>query len=46
VWHEPGREFRAVPRAVQAIENNVSLANMDFDDFANAVDDDGIFRGF
>ena len=46
VWHEPGREFRAAPRAVQSIENNLSLANMDFAEFADAADDDGIFRGF
>ncbi|MDM8005703.1 MAG: hypothetical protein QUV05_06075 [Phycisphaerae bacterium] len=43
---EPGRTFRAVPRAVQAVENNLSIANMDFHEYAEAVDDDGIFRGF
>ena len=26
--------------------NNLSIANMDFDDFANSVDHDGVFRGF
>ena len=41
-----GREFRAVPAAVQSIENNLSLANMDFEEFAEAVDKDGVFRGF
>ena len=41
-----GREFRAVPSAVQSIENNLSLANMDFEEFAEAVDKDGVFRGF
>ena len=46
LWREPGREFRAVPAAVQAVENNLSIANMDFADFAGAVDEDGIFRGF
>ena len=46
LWHEPGREFRAVPAAAQAIENNLSIANMDFAEFAEAVDEDGIFRGF
>jgi len=29
-----------------SIENNLSGANMDFDEFANAVGDDGVFRGF
>lgn len=46
LWHEPGRDFRAVPAAVQAVENNLSIANMDFADFADAVAPDGIFRGF
>ena len=38
--------FRAVPSAIQSIENNLSIANMDFDEFAAAVDSDGVFRGF
>jgi hypothetical protein len=38
--------FRSTPRQVQAIENNLSIANMDFDDFADAADGDGVFRGF
>lgn len=46
LWHERGREFRAVPRQIQSIENNLSIANMDFDEFAESVDADGIFRGF
>ena len=46
LWREPGREFRAVPAAVQSIENNLSIANMDFAEFADAVDEDGIFHGF
>jgi hypothetical protein len=29
-----------------SVENNLSLANMDFEEFANAVDVDGLFRGF
>lgn len=46
LWREPGRELRAVPAAVQSVENNLSIANMDFAEFADAVDEDGIFRGF
>jgi hypothetical protein len=38
--------FRAIPAAIQSIENNLSIANMDFKDFAGAVNSDGIFRGF
>ena len=43
---EPGRSFRVVPAELPAVENNLSLANMDFYEFADAVDEDGIFRGF
>lgn len=43
---EPGRTFRVIPREMWGVENNLSLANMDFVDFAESVDDDGIFRGF
>jgi hypothetical protein len=35
-----------VPRQVQAIENNLSIANMDFFEFADSADADGVFRGF
>jgi len=38
--------IRVVPSALWSIENNLSLANMDFVDFAEAADRDGIFRGF
>lgn len=41
-----GREFRAIPSQIQAIENNLSIANMDFDEFAESLDEDGVFRGF
>lgn len=43
---EPGRTFRVIPPEMWAVENNLSLANMDFEEFADAVDNDGIFRGF
>ncbi|HSL31506.1 MAG TPA: hypothetical protein VK900_20050 [Anaerolineales bacterium] len=41
-----GNEFRAIPSQIQGIENNLSLANMDFEEFAEEVAEDGIFRGF
>jgi hypothetical protein len=44
--HEPGRWFRAVPAEMWNIENNLAIANMDFRDFANHADPDGVFRGF
>jgi hypothetical protein len=43
---EPGRSFRVVPSEMWSVENNLSIGNMDFDEFAEAVDADGIFRGF
>jgi hypothetical protein len=46
LYAERGRNFRAIPSQIQAIENNLSIANMDFFEFADSVDADGIFRGF
>lgn len=43
---ERGRTFRVIPSAAWGVENNLSLANLDFRDFADAVDPDGIFRDF
>lgn len=40
------KSFRAIPSSIQSIENNLSIANMDFEDFAAAVSEDGFFRGF
>lgn len=38
--------FRAIPSTVQSIENNLSIGNMSFEEFARAVDEDGVFRAF
>ncbi|WUQ83407.1 hypothetical protein OHA16_10740 [Kitasatospora purpeofusca] len=46
LWGEPGRSVRVVAAELWGIENNLSIANMDFDDFARAVDQDGVFRDF
>lgn len=43
---EIGRTFRVIPSQAWGVENNLRLANMDFSDFANSVDSDGVFRGF
>ena len=43
---EAGRTFRVIPSEAWGVENNLRLANMDFADFADAVDDGGVFRGF
>ena len=44
--HEPGRTFRVIPQEMWAVENNLSIANMDFFEFADNADADGVFRGF
>jgi len=46
LYEGSGREFRAVPSQIQAIENNLSIANMDFEEFAESADESGVFRGF
>lgn len=43
---DAGRSFRVVLEEAWGPENNLRLANMDFADFARAVDGDGVFRGF
>jgi len=45
-YHERGRMFRAIPSQIFGIQSNLSLANMDWEEFADNVDDDGVFRGF
>jgi len=46
LYTELGRTFRVIPAEMWGIENNLSIANMDFEEFADAVDSDGVFRGF
>jgi hypothetical protein len=38
--------FRCIPAEMWGVENNLNIANMDWEDFADEVDADGIFRGF
>jgi hypothetical protein len=42
----PKGSFRAIPSTVQSIENNLSIGNMSFEEFARTVDENGVFRGF
>ncbi|WP_205678694.1 DUF6924 domain-containing protein [Aquisphaera insulae] len=44
--HEPGRTFRVVASEMWGVENNLSLGNMDFAEFADAAVEDGVFRGW
>jgi hypothetical protein len=36
--------FRVTARCLWAVENNLSLANMDWEEFAASVDPDGVYR--
>jgi len=42
---KPGRSFRTTAAALAEVHDNLSTANMEFSEFADAVDSDGIFRG-
>jgi hypothetical protein len=42
----PESTFRATAVNLASIENNLSIANMGFEEFQDAADKDGIFRGF
>ena len=41
-----GRTFRCAVREFASIESNLAIANMDYHEFADHVDQDGVFRGF
>jgi hypothetical protein len=43
---EPGRTFRVPPRWYADVSANLTIANMDFAEFADATDEFGTFRGF
>ncbi|MFF5212310.1 DUF6924 domain-containing protein [Streptosporangium sp. NPDC000396] len=39
-------EMRVIPSELPAIHANLSIGNMDFGEFAESADTDGVFRGF
>ncbi|MER5601561.1 hypothetical protein [Streptomyces sp. NPDC002265] len=39
-------ELRVVVEELSAIENNISIGNMDWEEFVDAADEEGVFRGF
>ena len=41
-----GKTFRVIPSEAWSVENNLSLANMDYSEFLDSADPDGVFRGF
>lgn len=44
---EPERKpFRVIVSELWGVENNLNLANMEWSEFADSVDADGVFRGF
>ena len=45
-YEQPGRSFRVIPSEVWGVQNNLKLANMDWEDFSESTDPDGVFRGF
>jgi hypothetical protein len=38
--------FRCIPSELWSVDNNLNIANMDWDDFAGSTGEDGVFRGF
>ena len=46
LYDDPGRSFRCAASEIAFIESNLSIANMDFEEFADSVDGDGVYRGF
>lgn len=46
MYDEPGRTFRCAAVEIASIEANLSIANMAFEEFADSVGEDGIFRDF
>ncbi|MFE5908133.1 DUF6924 domain-containing protein [Streptomyces wedmorensis] len=44
--NEPGQTFRVPARWFPDVSANLSIANMDFAEFADAADESGTFRGF
>ena len=39
------RPFRCIPPELWAVENNLNIANIDWESFADEVDEDGVYRG-
>ncbi|PTH86856.1 hypothetical protein C9J60_21920 [Streptomyces sp. A244] len=46
LFTEPGRTFRVPVRRYPEMSANLSIANMDFAEYADAADASGTFRGF
>ena len=44
--HNKGMKFRTLPSEMWCVENNLSISNMDFENFIDQLDENGIYRGF
>jgi hypothetical protein len=40
-----GPPFRCIPPELWAVDNNLNIANMSWNDFADDLDEDGVYRG-
>ncbi len=45
LFTSPGQSFRIVASKLWSVENNLSIANLDFEDFMENVDKENIYRG-
>jgi hypothetical protein len=45
LYDEPGRSLRVAPVEVLEVHANLSLANVDFDEFVAMAEPDGVYRG-
>ncbi|MFB6614697.1 hypothetical protein ACFCV9_10870 [Streptomyces sp. NPDC056367] len=43
---EPPQHLRVTADQLWSIDNNLTLGNMDYEEFTEAAHDDGVFRGF
>lgn len=46
LYEEIGKSFRVIPSELWGVQNNLSISNMEFSDFYDNCDSDGVFRGF
>lgn len=44
VKHQPRRSMRVAAGSLWAVENNISIANLNWEDYANNISPDGIYR--
>lgn len=42
---DDNQPFRCIPSELWAIDNNLNISNLDWEDFADKTDEDGVYRG-